>query len=66
MTGLAPPEVNNDLLSFVNLQGQVVGFAPVHQMFHLFSVGLVIIITDKAHYCRVIRKLHDVCHISCG
>lgn len=35
VTGLAPPEVNSDLLVFFYVQGQVVGLAPVLQMFHL-------------------------------
>ena len=39
MTGQAPLEVI--------IQGQVVGFAPVHQMFHLLSVGRVVISTAK-------------------
>ena len=29
-------------------------------MFHLFSVGCVVVITDKAHYCRAICGLHNV------
>ena len=49
-----------DLLSFVSIQGQVVCFAPVHQMFHLFHIGRVVVITDKAHYYPIIRKLHNL------
>ena len=55
---LAPPEVDDDLLGFLAVQ--VVGFAPVHQMFHLLSVGRVVVLTDKGNYNCVIRKLHNV------
>lgn len=48
MTGLAPPVVDDDLLGFVSVHVQVVGFAPVYQIFHLLSVGHVVVITDKA------------------
>ena len=52
VTGLTPPKVDDDLLGFVDIQGQVVGFAPVHQMFHLLFVGSIVVLTDKAHYCH--------------
>ena len=39
--GLAPPGVDDDLLGFVDVQGQVVGFAPVHWMPHLISPHLI-------------------------
>ena len=50
MTGLAPPERNDDLLSFVNIRGHIVGFTPDHQMSHLLSVGHVVVIMNKAHH----------------
>lgn len=30
VTGQAPPVIDDDLIGFVNTQGQVVGFTPVH------------------------------------
>ena len=59
--GLAPPpEDDNDLLGFIDVQGHVVGFAPIHQMFHLLSVGHAAVLKDEAHNCCVICKLHNV------
>lgn len=58
MTVLLSPEVNNDLC-FVDIQQQVVCVAPVHKLSHLL-VGLFIIILDEAHYCHVVRILHNV------
>lgn len=60
VSGLGPPEVNDDLLGFVDIQGQVVGFTPVHQILDLLSVGQVIIVLNKAHYCHVVHKPHNV------
>ena len=64
VSGLASPEVDDDVLGFVDIQGQVVGLAPIHWMFHLLSVGLVVVITDMDHYCCVICKLHN--GVICG
>ena len=56
---VTPPEVDDDLLGFVDIQGQVFGFAPLHRMLHLLFVGHDTILKDVVHYCQVIRKLHN-------
>lgn len=43
--------VHDDLFGFVDMQGQIVVFTPVHHMFHLHSVGQVVIILDNAQCC---------------
>lgn len=52
--------VNNHLLCFVDMEDQVVGATPLHQMLHLPSVGLFVVILDEAHHCCVVRVLEDV------
>ena len=47
-------------LSLQELQCDGTRSAPVHQTFHLLSVGRVIVITDKANYCCVFWKLQNV------
>lgn len=54
------PEVNNDLLCFVDIQEQVVCVAPVHKLSHLLPIGLFVGILNEAHHCHVVRKLHNV------
>lgn len=58
--GLILPEVNDDLLCFVHIQKKVVSAAPVHQLLHLLSVGLVIVASNEAHYCRIISIFDDM------
>ncbi|MEQ2184131.1 hypothetical protein GOODEAATRI_004806 [Goodea atripinnis] len=61
VSGLGPPEIHNLIsLAFANLQDKVAGFAPVHTVFYLPPLEGIIVITDKAHYCYVIHKLHKV------
>ena len=52
-----PPEVNNLLPRFADIEDQVVGAAPLHQVFHLAHVGVLAVVPDEAHHCRVIRVL---------
>ncbi len=60
MTGPRFPEVDNDLLCLVSIEDQVVDFAPVHQVLHLFPVGQFVVTLDESHCSCVVRQLHKV------
>lgn len=47
----------DDLLCFADVQDEVISPAAVHKLFHLLSVGLIIISPGQAHNRRVIRIL---------
>lgn len=53
------PEFYDDINSLVNIQYQVVGVAPLHQLSHLLPVGQLFVIANEAHHCCVVR-IHDV------
>ena len=52
------PEVNDDLLSFVDIQEKVVIVAPYSQVSHLLHVGGLIVTNEAYHGC-IICKLDD-------
>ncbi len=60
MMGLTLPEVDNDLLHFVDVKDEVVSSTPAHELLHLLSVGPVIVVPDQAHHCCVISVFDDV------
>ena len=60
MAGLLLPEVNNDLFGFVHIQDQVIFDTPGHQLLHLLPVSQVMVISDEAHHCCFVHKLHNV------
>ena len=52
-----PPEVNNHLLRFADIEDQVVGAVLLYQVFHFTPVGVLVVIRNEAHHCRVFRIL---------
>ena len=50
------PEVNNQLLGFINIEGVVVGCAP---LCNVLPVWFLIIVDDTANYCCVVGKFDD-------
>ena len=57
---VASPEVNNNLLSFADIQQEVVVAAPCGQKVDLLPVVGLIVLSDETHQSGVIRKLHHV------
>lgn len=60
MAWLVHPEVSDDLLGFINIQGQVVDLTAVDQVVHLVSRVRVIVVLGKAHYCCAVCKSHNL------
>lgn len=54
---LGSSKVNNNLFCFVHIEGQVVGGAPVSELFHLLSVRDLVVSTDQPHHGCVISEL---------
>lgn len=53
--------LKSTMVSFIfDTQNEVADLTLVHQMFHLTSVSLVMVVIDEAHYYCVICKLYDV------
>ena len=59
MHSAPPPEVNNQLLGFADVEGEVVGSAPFSEELHFFPVCSLIIVGDVADDCSVVSKLDD-------
>lgn len=58
MEGREVPIIFSAVLT--TLQKKVVSAAPVHQLLHLLSVGLVIVVPNEAHYCCIISVFDDM------
>ncbi len=50
---LFPPEINNDFFCFLDVKGQIVLRAPLHQLLYLLSIGRLIGSGDQPHHCIV-------------
>ena len=57
---MASPEVNNNLLSFADIQQEVVVAAPHGQKVDLLPIAGLIVLSDETHQSGIIRKLHHV------
>jgi hypothetical protein len=57
---LLSPEVHDQLLRFVDLEGEVIFLAPLRQGPHLLPVSCLVIVGNKAYYCCVVCKLDDL------
>ena len=53
------PEVHNQLLRFVDVEGEVIFLVPLRQGPHLFPLGCLVIVDNQAYYCCVVCKLDD-------
>ncbi len=53
------PEVNNNLLCLLHIQGEIVVPAPPGQAAHLTPVVCLISVANKTHHSCVIRKLNE-------
>ena len=53
------PEVNDNLLCFVDIEGDIIVAAPVHQILSLIPVLCVVIVRDPTHYGGVVSKLEN-------
>ena len=53
------PEVHDQLHRFVDIEGEVVFLAPLHQGPNFLPVGCLVIFDNQAYYCCVICNLDD-------
>ena len=53
------PEVHDQHLHFVDIEGEVIFLAPLRQGPHFLSVGCLVIVGNQAYYCCVVCKLDD-------
>ena len=53
------PQVHNHLLSFVDVECEVIFLTPHSEGPHLLPVGRLIVIGNQAYHCCVVRKLDD-------
>ena len=56
---LLSPVVYDQLLHFVDVKGEVVFLAPLHQVSHLLPVGRLVIVGNQAYHGCVVSKLDD-------
>ncbi len=56
---LFPPEVNNKLFCFLDVQGQIVLRAPPHQPLYLLSGGRLVASGDQPHHSRIVREFDN-------
>nr|AAX30470.1 SJCHGC03833 protein [Schistosoma japonicum] len=53
------PEVHNHLLSFVDVECEVIFLTPHSEGPHLLPVGRLLVVGNQAYHCCVVRKLDD-------
>ena len=53
------PEVDDNLLRFVDIGGEIIVAAPVHQILYLIPVLCLVIVSDPTNYGGVISKLEN-------
>jgi hypothetical protein len=56
---LPSPEVHDQLLLFVDIEGEVIFLAPLRQGPHLLPVGSLIVVGIQAYHSCVVCKLED-------
>lgn len=59
MLPLLSPVVHDQLLSFVDIEGEVIFLAPLRQRTNLLPVDCLVVVGNQAYHCHVISKLYD-------
>ncbi len=59
MLSVHSPEVNNNLLSLLHIQREIVVTTPPGQAAHLAPIVCLISVADETHHSRVIRKFNE-------
>ena len=53
------PIVAGNISYFVDVKGEVIFLAPLHQGPHLLPLGCLVIVGNQAYYCCAVSKLDD-------
>ena len=50
---------HDQVLCFVDVEGEVIFLAPLHQGPHLLPVDCLVVVDNQAYHCCVVSKLDD-------